>query len=298
MDGVWVNSGSWWWTGRPGVLRFMGSQRVGHDWATELNWNEWIRNQEIYRGKSRYSQNGNRGPNYGNCWTSRALTFILDEIQSYWKYLEQYSDILSGSLWLSWMSRSKIGGRSVRKRLWLSRCRGLGGSGTRWWPWGERKWFWCGYILNVELIGFPGRLHVSWYLTERSSRRQAGAEERRTEMRKVMEILCHSKASAKNTRDRGHCNLTGHETGKTKDPVRWLKQKRPFSYVSRCPIPDGMPETRHWWYNLSGSGNKSSPWGHLWKGAWLRHYSGLRMPSTSIVKHQNTKLLFPGLRIF
>ena len=29
---------SWWWTGRPGVLRFMGSQRVGDDWATELNW--------------------------------------------------------------------------------------------------------------------------------------------------------------------------------------------------------------------------------------------------------------------
>ena len=37
---VWVNSGSWWWTGRPGVLRFTGSQRVGHDWATELNWTE------------------------------------------------------------------------------------------------------------------------------------------------------------------------------------------------------------------------------------------------------------------
>ena len=35
---VWVNSGSWWWTGRPGVLQFMGSQVVGHDWATELNW--------------------------------------------------------------------------------------------------------------------------------------------------------------------------------------------------------------------------------------------------------------------
>ena len=35
---VWVNSGSWWWTGRPGVLGFMGLQRVGHDWATELNW--------------------------------------------------------------------------------------------------------------------------------------------------------------------------------------------------------------------------------------------------------------------
>ena len=39
---VWVNSGSWWWIGRPGVLRFMGSQRVGHDWATELNWTEHL----------------------------------------------------------------------------------------------------------------------------------------------------------------------------------------------------------------------------------------------------------------
>ena len=37
---VWVNSGNWWWTGRPGVLRFMGSQRVGHNWATELNWTD------------------------------------------------------------------------------------------------------------------------------------------------------------------------------------------------------------------------------------------------------------------
>ena len=35
---VWVSSGSWWWTRRPGVLQCMGSQRVGHDWATELNW--------------------------------------------------------------------------------------------------------------------------------------------------------------------------------------------------------------------------------------------------------------------
>ena len=39
---VWVNSRSSWWTGRPGVLRFMGSQKVGHDWATELNWTELI----------------------------------------------------------------------------------------------------------------------------------------------------------------------------------------------------------------------------------------------------------------
>ena len=37
---VWVDSGSWWWSGKPGVLQSMGSQRVGYDWATELNWTE------------------------------------------------------------------------------------------------------------------------------------------------------------------------------------------------------------------------------------------------------------------
>ena len=45
LDGcVWVNSGRWWW---PGMLRFMGSQRVGHDWATELNWTELSRHFDL-----------------------------------------------------------------------------------------------------------------------------------------------------------------------------------------------------------------------------------------------------------
>ena len=47
---VWVGSRSWWWTGRPGVLQSMGSQRVGHNWATELNpisWNCVSRSQPI-----------------------------------------------------------------------------------------------------------------------------------------------------------------------------------------------------------------------------------------------------------
>ena len=39
LDGwVWVNSGSWWWTEKPGVLQPLGLQRVGYDWMTELNW--------------------------------------------------------------------------------------------------------------------------------------------------------------------------------------------------------------------------------------------------------------------
>ena len=44
MKWVKVNSSSWWWTARPGMLQFMGSQRVRHDWVTELNWTDkmWI----------------------------------------------------------------------------------------------------------------------------------------------------------------------------------------------------------------------------------------------------------------
>ena len=48
---VWVNSGRWWWTGRPGVLRFMGSQRVGHDWATELNWTNGFASSHVWMWK-------------------------------------------------------------------------------------------------------------------------------------------------------------------------------------------------------------------------------------------------------
>ena len=35
---VWIGSGSWWWTEKSGMLQSMGTQRAGHDWATELNW--------------------------------------------------------------------------------------------------------------------------------------------------------------------------------------------------------------------------------------------------------------------
>ena len=41
---VWVSSRSWWWTGKPGILQSMGSQRVGHNWATELNWTDIFKN--------------------------------------------------------------------------------------------------------------------------------------------------------------------------------------------------------------------------------------------------------------
>ena len=56
---VWVNSGNWWWTGRPGMLRFMGSQRVRHDWVNDLNWTELKYNEKLferYYFVSRYLQ--------------------------------------------------------------------------------------------------------------------------------------------------------------------------------------------------------------------------------------------------
>ena len=42
---VWVNSGSWWWTGRPGVLWFLWSQKFRLNWVAKLNW--WV--QEVFR---------------------------------------------------------------------------------------------------------------------------------------------------------------------------------------------------------------------------------------------------------
>ena len=45
---VWVDSGSWWWTGRRGMLQFMGLQRVGHDWATELT--DWLSGETLCEG--------------------------------------------------------------------------------------------------------------------------------------------------------------------------------------------------------------------------------------------------------
>ena len=39
---VWVSSRSWWWTGKPSVLQFTETQKVGHDWVTELSWTDTI----------------------------------------------------------------------------------------------------------------------------------------------------------------------------------------------------------------------------------------------------------------
>ena len=69
---VWVNSGSWWWTERPGVLRSMGSQRVRHDWATELNWTE-LRSEEPNQSTCSLVLNGSLGMQVRLSWTGRSI---------------------------------------------------------------------------------------------------------------------------------------------------------------------------------------------------------------------------------
>ena len=66
---VWVDSGSCWWTRRPGVLQFMGSQRVRHDWPTELNWSEFQNRKMIHFEQLRGFPVGTSGKEF--CWCRR-----------------------------------------------------------------------------------------------------------------------------------------------------------------------------------------------------------------------------------
>ena len=71
---VWVNSERWWWTGRPGVLRFSGSQRVGHDWATELNWEtelNWCREDNQGAGRSLWGRRKGQFLDSWQWWVGR-----------------------------------------------------------------------------------------------------------------------------------------------------------------------------------------------------------------------------------
>ena len=81
---VWINSGSWWWTGRPGVLWFMGSGRVEQtDWATELNWLTILTASYRWPASSlSYSSLSCQCPHYYSFWVSILIISNLCQIRN------------------------------------------------------------------------------------------------------------------------------------------------------------------------------------------------------------------------
>ena len=80
---VWVDSGSRWWTGRPGMLCFMGSQRVRHDWVTKLNWMHAYHINCVYTQLLSYVQL------FATLWTvaRQDPLFVEFSRQEYWRGL-------------------------------------------------------------------------------------------------------------------------------------------------------------------------------------------------------------------
>ena len=144
---VWVNSGRWWWTGRPGVLRFMGSQRVGHDWATELNWTEpalgkpsFLDNLTAYnKGFSikiyQSAQGSERNPSF---W-STTLSFSL--FLACHKHLNAFAPFFDDANWFVQASGLKLMKEKHRgmKRCWRE---GMGPNCVESWPEGSRRISW------------------------------------------------------------------------------------------------------------------------------------------------------------
>ena len=117
---VWASSGRWWRTGKPGVLQSMGLLRVGHDWATELNWTEQLYLKRrisflcVYRKEIKVCVNTYDNFSYVNINTKVCIyTFTYEyaytlgiwfsfasSLRRYWKSLVQYGlKIILCSFW-------------------------------------------------------------------------------------------------------------------------------------------------------------------------------------------------------
>ena len=123
-----LDSGSWWWTGRPGVLWFMGLQRVRHDWATELNWTELnlVKTQmkiQQLQGVAWESDFpiGFHGEGNGNPLQYSCLETPMDR-RAWWAAVHR---VAQSRTWLTWLSSSSSTGsqaRTLRDRVWVALC--------------------------------------------------------------------------------------------------------------------------------------------------------------------------------
>ena len=86
---MWASSGSWWWTGKPGVLQSMGSQRVGHNWVTKLNWTEFSDLNLHARCVVMCVCGGGVGVWVGGCVCVHAKAFDCVDHNKLWKILKE-----------------------------------------------------------------------------------------------------------------------------------------------------------------------------------------------------------------
>ena len=96
---VWVSSGSWWWTGRPGMLQFMESQRVRHDQATELNFTLWFRDlshmpSSLEKWKNRFCQ----WYDVFLQWVGTSFLFLEYSLELHLKYFLMFTWMISKDL--------------------------------------------------------------------------------------------------------------------------------------------------------------------------------------------------------
>ena len=119
---VWINSGSWWWTGRPGVLQTMGSQRAGHSWATELkgeisqHFRSCVLDVKVQR---------NLPVKYQGINTTQG-GHKQDSLHAQWKFLDKISsNILFLMLWKR-AGEEKLGKENKVTRLKFLSCNKIG----------------------------------------------------------------------------------------------------------------------------------------------------------------------------
>ena len=149
---VWMDSGIWWWTGRPDVLGFMGLQRVGHDWVTQLSWTDvrkrktntyikaYILNLERWCWWT-YLQDSNEhvgienwlldmvgeeegGTNWESSIETRTSPYA--KLDSWWKFIVWQREIKPSSLWqprgVGWIGRWEgvpKGRRQIHRYGWF-----------------------------------------------------------------------------------------------------------------------------------------------------------------------------------
>ena len=92
---VWVDSGSWWWTGRPGVLRFMKSQRVRHDWVTEVKWSNIVNSSmtkevRLHSGEKRVSSVNSDGRTTHTCIRITLESFLSPSTKGTSQWIKRF----------------------------------------------------------------------------------------------------------------------------------------------------------------------------------------------------------------